>query len=102
MAGPGDSGFRVVGSTGCLIGRMLILGGAFGVDGPEDAATELLEGGRGGKMGILGILLFSASAGFETTDWLGGVGGFFGKDILSFRGGDFSVFLDLALLKKKS
>ena len=98
MVGPGDSGFRTE-STGCLIGRMLILGEAFGVDGPEVAATEL-EVGRGGKMGILGILLFSESLGFETTGWLGGDGGFFGKDILSFSGGDFSVFLDLALLKK--
>ena len=100
MAGPGDSGFLTE-STGCLIGRMLILGGAFGVDGLEVAATEL-DVGLGGKMGILGILLFCASAGFETTGWLGGVGGFFGKDILSFRGGDFSVFLDLALLKNKT
>ena len=51
-------------------------------------------------MGILGILLFSESVCFETTGWLGGDGGFFGKEILSFRGGDFSVFVDLALLKK--
>ena len=41
MAGPGDSGF-LTGSTGCLIGRMLILSGAVrvGVDGPEVAASE--------------------------------------------------------------